>query len=220
VTSADRPGAGDQCEDRWPVALRGVTESIVTTLGPNELWNAAALGLQVTNGSNGDGDAKVTDRGTTQSLVTARTWGRTRTRRNFADRGAGYVQFVSDPVAFTRAALSIHEESDPVLDGAAAWVRVCVERIDGGIAGETRWIDWALTPETARTRRQVVPTINRGHGAVIEATVAASRLDVPSYDRATLCERLAHLEGVVERCGGPREVEAMALIGAETDESW
>ena len=26
----------------WPVGLRGVTESIVTTYGPNDRWNAAA----------------------------------------------------------------------------------------------------------------------------------------------------------------------------------
>ncbi|PSP91673.1 DUF447 domain-containing protein, partial [Halobacteriales archaeon QS_1_68_44] len=59
----------------WPVNLAGVTESVVTTLGPNDRWNLAALGLFA-------GDP-----------VTARTWGRTRTWRNFRERGGGYVQF-------------------------------------------------------------------------------------------------------------------------------
>ena len=64
----------------WPVALSGVTESVVTTLGPNGLWNAAPLGLH------------------TGDPVTARTWGNTRTRRNFHRQGEGYVQFVDDPL--------------------------------------------------------------------------------------------------------------------------
>ncbi len=80
----------------WPVALSGVTESVVTTLGPNGRWNAAALGLFA-------GDP-----------VTARTWGNTRTKRNFHRRGEGYVQFVDDPVVFTDAALSLRgRRADP-----------------------------------------------------------------------------------------------------------
>jgi len=51
----------------WPVDLAGVTESVVTTLGPNDQWNLAALGLHA---PDGDGP------------VTATTWGRTRTWRN------------------------------------------------------------------------------------------------------------------------------------------
>ncbi|MFC6737614.1 DUF447 domain-containing protein, partial [Halolamina salina] len=31
--------------DGWPVPLRGVTESVIATMGPNGLWNLAALGL-------------------------------------------------------------------------------------------------------------------------------------------------------------------------------
>ena len=46
----------------WPLELRGVTEAVVTTRGPNDRWNLAALGLFA-------GDP-----------VTARTWGRTRTQ--------------------------------------------------------------------------------------------------------------------------------------------
>jgi len=60
--------------DGWPVALRGVTESIVTTLGPNDRWNVAALGLHAPDDPS--------------DPVTARTYGRTRTWRNFTERGA------------------------------------------------------------------------------------------------------------------------------------
>ena len=40
----DEAAAGPETTE-WPVSLTGVTESVVTTLGPNGLWNAAALGL-------------------------------------------------------------------------------------------------------------------------------------------------------------------------------
>ncbi|WP_408958613.1 DUF447 domain-containing protein [Natrinema sp. 74] len=178
----------------WPVSVSGVTESIVTTLGPNDLWNAAALGLHA-------GDP-----------VTARTWGNTRTRRNFHRQGEGYVQFVDDPVAVADAALSIVESEEPILESAAAWARVTVERIDAGTEGETDWEAWALRPVESSVVRETIPTIDRGFGAVVEATVAASRLEVADYDEADLRDRLADCAAVVERAGGPREREALERV--------
>ena len=171
----------------WPVDLYGVTESVVTTLGPNDRWNVAALGLFA-------GDP-----------VTARTWGRTRTWRNFAERGGGYVQFTVDPVDFVDAACSIREADEPVLSSADAWAKIEAGRIDAGTEGDTQWVEWALRPVEAAVEREAVPTTNRGYYAVIEATVAASRLDVPGYDSAVLRDRIDYFEGVVESCGGPRE---------------
>jgi len=187
----------------WPAALRGVTETVVTTLGPNDRWNAAALGVHAPR-SDADGG----------SPATATTWGRTRTRGNFERRGEGYVQFTTDPVLFVRAALSVHETDDPVLNAADAWTRVTVERVDAGESDGTEWVEWALTPVEARVRRESVPTTNRGYYAVVGATVAASRLDVPAYDEETLRERLDYFADVVERCGGDREREAMALVAS------
>ncbi|WP_227376513.1 DUF447 domain-containing protein [Haladaptatus halobius] len=178
----------------WPVELRGVTESVVTTLGPNDLWNAAALGLHA-------GDP-----------VTARTWGNTRTRRNFHRTGGGVVQFTRDPVDFVDAALSILEASEPVLDSADAWVEVEVERVDSGESGETRWEEWVLKPADSGIVQEVVPTINRGFAAVVEATVAASRLGVDDYDADELQARLDYFEDVARTCGGERECEAFDRI--------
>lgn len=178
----------------WPVALSGVTETVVTTLGPNGLWNAAALGLHA-------GDP-----------VTARTWGNTRTRRNFHRQGECYVQFVDDPVTFANAALSILESSEPVLESACAWCRVAVERVDTGTDGGTDWEEWALWPLQSRIERETVPTIDRGFGAVVEATVAASRLDVGDYDEDELRDRLAYYASVVDRAGGSREREALERV--------
>lgn len=190
----------------WPVTLRGVTESVVTTLGPNDRWNVAALGLH----------APETDVRTEQD-VTARTWGRTRTWRNFDERGGGYVQFTRDPVDFTEAAMTIREEADPVIDSADAWVRVDVEERDAGTEAGTQWVEWTLRPVESAIERELVSTTNRGYYAVVEATIAASRLEVPSYDRETLLDRLAYFEAVVDRCGGDRDREAFEIVTREID---
>ncbi|MDS0294590.1 DUF447 domain-containing protein [Halogeometricum luteum] len=186
--------------DGWPVALRGVTESVVTTLGPNDRWNVAALGLRAPE-EPGD-------------VVTATTWGNTRTRRNFHRRGGGVVQFVSDPREFVSAAMTVREEDDPVLDAAHAWVEVEARRVDGGERGGTRWEQWELRPAESRVVSETVPLINRGFAAVIDATVAASRLDVPAYDTDELLSRLEYFADTVERCGGPAEKEAFETIDA------
>jgi len=182
--------------DGWPVELRGVTESVVTTRQPDGAWNAAALGLFA-------GDP-----------VTSRTWGRTRTRRAFEQTGGGYVQFVADPVVFVEAALGIHESDTPVLAAADAWVEVAVGRVDAGTEDGTEYVDWAHSPLEAVVERQRVETINRGFNAVIEATVAASRLGVPGYEDAVLRERLDHLRSVARRCGGDREAAALERMDA------
>ncbi|PSP85370.1 DUF447 domain-containing protein [Halobacteriales archaeon QS_6_64_34] len=189
----------------WPVELAGVTESVVTTLGPNGLYNVAALGLH-----EPDADGK----------VTATTWGRTRTWRNFSERGEGHVQFTRDPVDFAEAALSVREEAEPVLDSADAWVRVRVERLSEGEDGDTQWVEWALVPEASAVERRVVPTTKRGHAAVVEATVAASRLDVPAYDRETMLDRLRYFESVVETAGSERERAAFDRLRELVDAEW
>jgi hypothetical protein len=196
----------------WPVRLRGVTESVVTTLGPNDRYNVAALGIHAPDDGRGTGDDRAENAGGDSSDIDsacarARTWGRTRTWRNFTERGEGYVQFVRNPVVFVDATLGIRELDGPVLPDADAWVRVTVERIDAGRDGGTEWVDWRLVPVERDVRRRVVPAFDRGYAAVVEATVAASRLDVDAYDTGTLRERIAYFERVGDRCGGP-EVQA------------
>jgi hypothetical protein len=206
---APLPADGGTSPDGWPVPLRGVTESVVTTLGPNDRWNAAALGLHAPNGEgSGNGDAG--------GPVTARTWGRTRTRRNFAERGGGVVQFVSDPRTFVDAALTISESDDPVLPTADAWVEVTAERLGAGEGGDTEWVEWALRPEESAVVAERPLTINRGFYAVVDATVAASRLDVDAYDTDDLLDRLAYFAEAVEKCGGPAECEAFETVGEVT----
>jgi hypothetical protein len=187
----------------WPVELCGVTESVVTTLGPNERWNVAALGLF--------------EPGAADEPVTARTWGRTRTWRNFCERGEGYVQFTRDPVDFVDAACSIREEDEPILDSADAWVRVDVRMGCEGEENGARWVEWGLAPIETAVERRVVPTTNRGYYAIVEATIAVSRLDVPGYDTDRLQDRLEYFADVVERCGSDREEEALERLREYAD---
>ena len=211
----------------WPAGLRGVTETVVTTLGPNGLWNVAALGVHApersesANRASGDeGTANhAPERGrASPAPATARTFGRTRTRRNFERRGEGYVQFVADPLRFAEAALTVTERESPILAAAAAWTRVEVEPLDREERDGTAVVSWALRPAESATVRTSVPSTNRGHAAVIEGTVAASRLGVSGFDDAALRARLDYFASVCERCGGPRERAAFALIDDAVDE--
>ena len=202
----DSVADGDSAAD-WPVALTGVTETVVTTLGPNGLWNVAALGVHA---PDGDGD------GTECPTARARTWGRTRTWRNFRERGEGVIQLTADPLAFAEAALTIREESEPVVDAADAWVRVTTERVDGGERGGTQWVDWRLHPQETRVLQEGVRSLDRATAAVVEATVAASRLDVPTYDTETLVDRLAYFDDVVATAGGERARAAFDVVDEAT----
>jgi hypothetical protein len=187
----------------WPVDLRGVTESIVATLGPNDLWNMAALGLHAPD--------------ETGEPVRATTWGNTRTRRNFHRQGGGVVEFTTDPREFVDAAVTIREEREAVLPNADAWVEVTAESVNSGTEGDTEWERWELRPTGAGTVDRSRPlTINRGFYAVVDATVAASRLDVPAFETDVLVDRLRYFEETVEKCGGPREREAFATLSEET----
>jgi len=202
VSGSDREDGSDAVPEGWPVALRGVTESVVTTLGPNDRWNVAALGLHAPD----DPDEP----------VTARTYGRTRTWRNFAERGGGVVQFTTDPRTFVDAALTVREVDEPVLPTADAWVEVTVEEVGSETDDDTTIRTWALDPVEGAVVRERVPTVNRGFGAVVDATVAASRLGVPGFDTDELLDRLRYFADVVERCGGPAEREAFAAIDEVT----
>jgi hypothetical protein len=194
--------SGERGDAAWPVRLRGVTETVVTTRGPAGRYNVAALGIHAPT----DGPA------------TARTWGRTRTLRNFERHGTGHVQFIRDPVVFVDAALGVVEREHPTLDCAAATVEVAVEALDSGQEGDTEWVDWSVEPVETTVRAESVPVINRGFAAVVEATVATSRLGVATYDDADLRDRIEYFEGVVERCGGPAEREAFAKLRTYIEE--
>ncbi|GAB7017466.1 hypothetical protein JCM18750_03270 [Halostagnicola bangensis] len=149
----DRTSGSEERAD-WPVTLEGVTETVVTTLGPNGRWNAAALGLFAEADESAGEDDRSDDIECPENAITvsARTWGNTRTRRNFHRQGTGYVQFTRDPVDFVDAALSISELEEPVLESTDAWVRVSVEQTDTGSEDGTRWEEWQVRPSSRRSK--------------------------------------------------------------------
>ncbi|MFB6071084.1 MAG: DUF447 domain-containing protein [Halanaeroarchaeum sp.] len=178
----------------WPVGFDGIAETVTVTPDPGDTWNVAALGVRA-------GDP-----------ATARTWGATNTRRNLERAGAAVVTFGRDPLLFVEAALTEVHRPDPVPETADAWARVEATAIGRGESGETGWVDWALEPTESTVERRTVPVTNRGTNAVIEMTVAASRLGVPTYDDGTLRDRLSYFEDVVETCGGEREMAALERL--------
>ncbi|WP_323676658.1 DUF447 domain-containing protein [Halorubellus sp. PRR65] len=189
--------------------LRGVTETVVATLGPNDRWNQAALGVHA------DGPASTRDDDRLHA-VTAFTYGNTRTRRNLHGRGEGVVQFTTDALDFANAALDVFETDAPVLESADAWVRVDATQVDARDEDGTRIETWRLDPVESTVRRRVVPVVNRGHAAVVDATVAASRLGVDGFDDDALRERLERAVDVVSTCGGDRERAAIRRCAALT----
>lgn len=207
--SAGTPPDGEPAAS-WPVALAGVTETVVATRGPNGRWNHAALGIEPAGVELAGGEERGgEERG---DAATARTWGRTRTRRNLEECGEAYVQFGRDPIDFVTAALEVHETDEPILARTAAWVRVEATTIDRAEENGTEVVTWRLEPAEAAVRGRAVPTLERGRSAVVEATVAASRLDVDAYEEAKLRKRIAWLGDVVERCGSERDVAAFERI--------
>lgn len=186
----------------WPLPLDGIVETVTATPQPDGSWNQAALGVR--------GAAA-------EDAVRARTWGATRTRRNFARTGQGYVQFLTDPVVFVEAALGIRETTAPVEDAAGAAVEVTVHRHATGTDAGTEWVEWTLTPKSVEVTERTVPHLSRGTAAVVELTVAASRLDVPAYDASSLRDRMAYYARIVGRCGSPRDRAALDRIVTLTD---
>lgn len=188
----------------WPARIEGVIETVIATKGPDGRWNQAALGL-----SPGEASSRIEVGETTPAA--ARTYGRTRTRRNLAAGREAYVQFTRDPVDFVEAALGVFETGAPILASADAWTEVRAERGDGSVERGTEILAWSLAPVASAVREPAdapaggrsgsVPTTNRGRAAAIEATVPASRLDVEGYDEDDLLQRLSWLEEVVEAAG-------------------
>jgi hypothetical protein len=195
--------------DPWPRDLRGVTETVVGTRGPNDRWNHAALGIHAP--ATTDFDDPV--------AVAAYTYGRTRTWRNFHDRGEGVVQFTVDSVDFTDAALDVLETDQHVLESADAWVVVETTQVDAREESDgTRVERWRLDPVEVTVSDRVVPVVNRGHAAVVDATVAASRLGLDGFDDGALHDRLDRAVDVVDTCGGSRERQAIHRVAALTDD--
>ena len=178
---------------KWPSEIEGIVEVIVTTCDASKYWNVALLGLH-----GGE-------------IVTARTWGRTRTRENFSKGRDAYVHFVRDSVLFAEAALCIKEQKGPHIEGSYAWAEV--EAISTGMGKEkgVEWEDWNINIRESQIVKKEVPILNRWHNAIIEATVIASRLRI-SQNREKDLQNIESLLKIAEKCGNVRDCEAKVLV--------
>ncbi len=178
---------------KWPVKIEGIIEVVVTTFDASTCWNVALLGLH-----GGE-------------IVTARTWGKTRTRENFSKGKNAYVHFVRDAVLFAEAALCIKEQKDPHIEGSYAWAKIEAKTIGLGEENDTEWEDWRIDVRESQVVKKEVPILNRGHNSIIEATVIASRLRI-SQNRERDLQNIEKLLKITEKCGNARDREAKILV--------
>lgn len=194
------PVSGDPTTE-WPIELAGITETVIATPNPDRTWHQASFGLHP--------DTDHTGRG--------RCWGQTKTASNLERTGEAVFQFLTDPLVFAETALGDCNTPAPVFQSTHAWVRVGAVNVATGCQNDTQWSDWQFTPQTSAIRKETVPVVRRGTAAVIEALVAASRLDVPGYDQSTLIAQIDRSRSIINRCGTPRDKTALRRIEQYVD---
>ena len=173
----------------------GISEVIATTS-----FNAAPMGIYYREGKAG--------------MV---LFPGSHTEENIRRDGWVVANFLHDPVLYVKTAFEdlprdafieepVHGLKMHRLAGADAWVAftATVERT----AGETVVV--SLTPEKEIVEEIVVHPVNRGFNSIIDATVYATRYTV-SRD-PELKKLIDYHAGIVRKCGGKKELEALGLL--------
>ena len=97
----------------------------------------------------------------------------------------------------------------PVLRDADAWVIFKCEPTSSG----NDFFEFELRAQAAKVNKRYVRAINRGLNAIIEATILATRLKLYANNcNDAILEKINYYEGIVEKCGGEREKEAMKML--------
>jgi hypothetical protein len=127
------------------------------------------------------------------------------------------ANFIFDPVVYVRTAFDdlpadafVEEEVAGTimhrLEGAEAWIAFGAEVEHRG--AESMVV--RLTPLKEEVIDLRLHPVNRGFAGIVEATVHATRYVM---NRDPLLEQLIeHHGGIVRKCGGPREWEALELL--------
>jgi hypothetical protein len=173
-----------------------IVETVTTTINPDGTVNCAAMGVEWG-----------------AEAIVIKPYRSTRTLRNLEAGGAAVVNLTDDILLFTQAALEDpHPPTRPaeVVDGAVladacSWREVTVDAID------------ASGPRARVTTRVVARGIgrefigfNRASGAVLEASILASRVRRLPQDE--IRAELARLAVAVDKTAGPRERAAMDRV--------
>jgi|Deesub1362B_J571_1020462.scaffolds.fasta_scaffold00173_34 hypothetical protein len=170
----------------------GIYEVIVSTKDLFNEYNAAPMGL-------------ISDTSTLFFMI----YTDTRTFTNILETEELCVNFVFDPLLYVRSAFSslprelfLEDDGIVFLRDADAWIWGKAE-IDE--EGEPRRV--TFIPKKWKILRERVRPINRGFNSVLEATVHATRFVLTGDER--YMEWIQHHFGIIERCGSPRDKEAM-----------
>jgi hypothetical protein len=175
-----------------------IVETIVTTVGPAGAPHFAAMGVLWG-----------------EERITIRPYLTTRTYRNLTASREAVVNVTDDVLLFVKSALT-HEPlpsaparrvSVPVLRDACHWREVAVEDVVVPQAAERAEV---VTRVVERGERRPFVGLCRAKHAVVEASILASRRRLLSLE--AILGELGRLDELVEKTGGPREREAMALI--------
>lgn len=173
----------------------GINEVIATTH-----WNAAPMGI--------------ISRGGKQRMV---VYYGSHTAENIRNQGWVVANITFDPVVYVETAFGdlsrerfvpekVGDRWVQRLAGAEAWA--AFEAHVTRETDEAMMVD--LTPLYEQMLTCAVHPVNRGFSSVIEATVHATRY-VMGRD-AALLDLIRHHATIIRRCGGKREMEALALL--------
>lgn len=139
------------------------------------------------------------------------------TAQNVERDGWVVANFIHDPVLYVKTAFEdlpeamfVEEPVDGVtmtrLRAADAWVAFSAD-IEKKTSGAMMV---RLTPKKEVIEEVRVHPVNRGFGSIIDATVHATRLKIHNDPR--LLEMIEYHAGIIRKCGGRRELEALDLL--------
>ncbi|PKL64179.1 MAG: DUF447 domain-containing protein [Methanomicrobiales archaeon HGW-Methanomicrobiales-3] len=173
----------------------GINEVIATTA-----CNAAPIGIHLRDG-----------------CATMILFSGSHTAENVERDGWVVANFIHDPVLYVKTAFEdlpktmfVDEPVDGVtmtrLRAAEAWVAFSAD-IEKKTSGAMMV---RLTPKKEVIEEVRVHPVNRGFGSIIDATVHATRLTIQKDPR--LRETIEYHAGIIRKCGGMRELEALELL--------
>ena len=179
-----------------------ILEGIVTTLNADGSLNIAPQGPIIAPD---------------WSQLTFRPFPASQTFANLSRDRCGVFHVVDDVLLLAQTALDLHHAEPPTLPAP---------HIPGHILADCcRWYEFRIHSIDLTGERplfEAVPVhgesvrdhfgFNRAKHAVIEATIAATRLHL--LDHAAVLEELARLRVPIIKTGGPRELEAFRLVEA------
>jgi hypothetical protein len=175
-----------------------ILETIVTTLGEDDVLNCAPMGVEWG-----------------EEVIVLKPFVDTATYRNLLSTRAAVVNVIDDVRVFARGAISNPQYATfqavavrgQVLESCCSWRELVVRSVDD------RPPRSRITTEVVhRGVRREFLGFNRARHAVLEAAIYATRLHL--LPREFVDGELARLQVIVDKTAGPEELEAMALLTA------